>query len=118
MEAVESQDCSWEASGCMRRSFLVCFWYDLSAAWKMAWKRDSEEDAVVDGVDDMTRSWEYRGGGLRGMIDRGLSLGRGQTPPHGRGSYHHPKTVVSAYNDRRACPRAKLPGLRRSEARA
>ena len=34
----------------MRRSFLVCFWYDLSAAWKIAWKRDSEEDADVYGV--------------------------------------------------------------------
>ena len=34
----------------MRRSFLVCFWYDLSAAWKIAWKRDSEEDEDEDGV--------------------------------------------------------------------
>ena len=34
----------------MRRSFFVCFWYDLSAAWKIAWKRESEVDADVDGV--------------------------------------------------------------------
>ena len=32
----------------MRRSFFVCFWYDLSAAWKIAWKRDSEEDEDED----------------------------------------------------------------------
>ena len=50
MAVVESHDCIWAASGCVRRSFLVCFWYDLSAAWKIAWKRDSEEDADVDGV--------------------------------------------------------------------
>ena len=47
MAAVESHDCNWEASGCARRSFLVCFWYDLSAAWKISWNRDSEEAAVV-----------------------------------------------------------------------
>ena len=50
MAVVESHDCSWEASGCVRRSFLVCFWYDFSASWKIAWKRDSEEAADVDGV--------------------------------------------------------------------
>ena len=31
----------------MRRSFLVCFWYDFSAAWKMVWKGGSEEAEVV-----------------------------------------------------------------------
>ena len=47
MAAVDSHDCNWEASGCVRRSFLVCFWYDFSAAWKMVWKGDSEEAEVV-----------------------------------------------------------------------
>ena len=51
MALVESHDCNWEASGCARRSFLVCFWYDFKAASKMAWKR--EEAAVADGVWDM-----------------------------------------------------------------
>ena len=50
MAAVESHDCNWEASGCARRSILVCFWYDLSAAWKISWNRDLEEAAVVAGV--------------------------------------------------------------------
>ena len=57
MTAVELHDCNWEASGCVRRSFLVCFWYDLSAAWKISWNRDREEDAVVAGIavtEDMT----------------------------------------------------------------
>jgi hypothetical protein len=40
----------------VRRSFFVCFWYDFRAAWKIAWKRDSEEAAVVAGVGDMTRA--------------------------------------------------------------
>ena len=53
MAAVELHDCNWEASGCARRSFLVCFWYDLSAAWKISWNRESEEAAVVAGVADM-----------------------------------------------------------------
>ena len=48
MALVEWHDCSWEASGCARRSFLVCFWYDFKAASKMAWKR--EEAAAVDCV--------------------------------------------------------------------
>ena len=52
MAAVESHDCNREASGCARRSFLVCFWYDLSAAWKISWNRDSEEAAGVAGVAD------------------------------------------------------------------
>ena len=40
----------------MRRSFLVCFWYDFSAAWKIAWKGDSEEAEVMAVVEaDMTR---------------------------------------------------------------
>ena len=51
MAAFESHDCNWEASGCARRSFLVCFWYDLSAAWKISWNRDLEE--VAD-TEDMT----------------------------------------------------------------
>ena len=57
MAAVELHDCNWEASGWARRSFLVCFWYDLSAAWKISLNRDSEEAAVVAGVaaaEDMT----------------------------------------------------------------
>jgi hypothetical protein len=46
----------------VRRSFFVCFWYDLSAAWKTAWKRESEEEAaVVAGVGDMTRACDRRG---------------------------------------------------------
>ena len=45
MALVESHNCSWEASGCAIRSFLVCFSYDFRAASKMAWKR---EEAVVD----------------------------------------------------------------------
>jgi hypothetical protein len=61
MAVVESHDCNWEASGCVRRSFLVCFWYDFSAAWKITWKRDSEEEAaVVAGVRDMTRACDRR----------------------------------------------------------
>ncbi len=52
MALVESHDCNWEASGCARRSFLVCFWYDFKAALKMAWKR--EEAAAVEDVWDMT----------------------------------------------------------------
>ena len=47
MAVVDSHDCNWEASGCVRRSFLVCFWYDFNAAWKMVWKGDSEEVEVV-----------------------------------------------------------------------
>ena len=54
MAVVDSQDCNWVASGCVRRSCLVCFWYDFSAAWKIAWKRDSEEAAFADDVWDMT----------------------------------------------------------------
>ena len=50
---VESHACNWEASGCARRSFLVCFSYDFKAALKMASKR--EEAAVVVGIWDMTR---------------------------------------------------------------
>jgi hypothetical protein len=51
MVLVELHDCNWEASGCARRSFFVCFSYDFRAASKMAWKR---EDAVdVEGVWDM-----------------------------------------------------------------
>ena len=61
MAAVESHDCNWEASGCVRRSFLVCFWYDLSAAWKISWNRDWEEDAVVAGVAD-TEDMTSKGG--------------------------------------------------------
>ena len=53
MAAVELHDCNWEASGCARRSFLVCFWYDLSAVWKISWNRDWEEAAGVAGVADM-----------------------------------------------------------------
>jgi hypothetical protein len=52
MALVELHDCNREASGCARRSFLVCFWYDFRAASKMAWKR--EDAAAVDGVWDMT----------------------------------------------------------------
>ena len=52
MAAVESHDCNWEVSGCARRSFLVCFWYDLSAVWKISWNRDWEEAAGVAGVAD------------------------------------------------------------------
>ncbi len=52
MALVESHDFNWEASGCVIRSFLVCFWYDFTAALKMAWKR--EEAAAVVGVWDMT----------------------------------------------------------------
>ncbi len=52
MALVESHVRNWEASGCAIRSFLVCFWYDLKAAWKMAWKR--EEAAAVVGVWDIT----------------------------------------------------------------
>ena len=33
---------------------MVCFWYDLSAAWKIDWKRDSEEDAVVACIGDIS----------------------------------------------------------------
>ena len=44
MAVVESQDCNWEASGCARRSSLVCFRYDFKAAWKMVWKRNSETE--------------------------------------------------------------------------
>ena len=95
MAAVDSHDCSWEASGCVRRSFLVCFWYDLSAVSKIAWKRDSEEGADVDGVEDMTRACEYRGG-LRGIVDGDCEQGRGQTPP--RGQVSHLRKSVSAYN--------------------
>ena len=51
MALVESHDCSWEASGCEIRSFLVCFSYDFNAALKMTWKR--EEAADVEGVWDM-----------------------------------------------------------------
>ena len=32
MAEVDSHDCNLEARGCVRRSFFVCFWYDLSAA--------------------------------------------------------------------------------------
>jgi hypothetical protein len=46
MAVVELQDCNWEESGCARRSFFVCFWYDFMAAWKITWKR--EASAVVD----------------------------------------------------------------------
>ena len=70
MAAVDSHDCSWEASGCVRRSFLVCFWYDLSAVSKIAWKRDSEEAEVVACDEDMARAWECHGGELRGIVDR------------------------------------------------
>ena len=52
--------------------FLGLLWYDLSAAWKIAWKRDSEEAEVVAGVEDMTRTCDCYDGGLRGMVDRGL----------------------------------------------
>ena len=41
-------DCNWDASGWVRRSFLVCFWYDLRAVWKITWKL--EEAAAVVGV--------------------------------------------------------------------
>ena len=46
MAVVDSQDCNWEVSGSVRRSFLVCFWYAFSGAWKITgtWK----------GVVDMT----------------------------------------------------------------
>ena len=56
MAVVDSQECNWEASGCVRRSFLVCFWYDFSAAWKIVWKGDPDEAEVVavSGA-DMTR---------------------------------------------------------------
>ena len=53
MALVESHDCSWEASGCAIRSFLVCFSYDFKAALKMVWKRVEAVDVV--GVWDMTR---------------------------------------------------------------
>ena len=74
MAAVDSHDCNLEMSGCVRGSFLVCFWYELSAAWKIAWKLDSEEAEaeVVAWVDDMTRACELacecHGGGLGGSL--------------------------------------------------
>ena len=72
MAAVDSHDCNLEASGCVRRSFFVCFWYTLSAAWNIAWKVDSEEAEVAACVDGMTRACEYHGGGLREIVDRRL----------------------------------------------
>ena len=48
---MESHDCNWEASGCARRSFFVCFSYDFKAASKMTWKR--EEATAVAGVWDI-----------------------------------------------------------------
>ena len=52
MAVVESQSCNWEASGWARRS-LVCFWSDFRAAWKIAWKREELEAAVVACIWDM-----------------------------------------------------------------
>ena len=43
MAAVDSHDCNYEASGCARMSFLVCFSYDFIAAWKIAWKQEEAE---------------------------------------------------------------------------
>ena len=68
----------------MRGSFLVCFWYELSAAWKIAWKLDSEEAEVVACVDDMTRACECYGGGLGGSLTDYCEHwveGKGQKPP-------------------------------------
>ena len=59
MAVVESHDCNWEASGCVRRFFLVCLWYDLRASWKIAWK--CEAVTAVSGVWDMKRPWEDEG---------------------------------------------------------
>ena len=69
MAEVDSHDCNFEASGCVRRSFFVCFWYNLSAAWNIAWKVDSDEAEVVACVDDMTRACDCHCGGLRGVVD-------------------------------------------------
>ena len=71
MALVESHDCNWEASGCARRSFLVCFWYDFSAAWKTVWKGDPEEaDVVAVAGADMARE----GGNVL--------KAKAQSPPH------------------------------------
>ena len=35
----------------------------------MAWKRDSEEAEVVACDEDMTRTCECHGGGMRGIVD-------------------------------------------------
>jgi hypothetical protein len=66
MAVVDSHVCNWEASGCVRRSFFVCFWYDLRAAWKIAWNR--EEAAVSAGVWDMTSASD--GGGTYEVMRR------------------------------------------------
>jgi hypothetical protein len=57
MAPVELHDCSCGASGCAVRSFLVCFWKDFNAAWKIAWK--CKELAAVVGVWDMTGAGAY-----------------------------------------------------------
>jgi hypothetical protein len=54
MAVVELHDCNWEESGCARRSFFVCFWYDFKAAWKIAWKREVAEASAVVDVWDIT----------------------------------------------------------------
>ena len=47
MASIESQFFNWEASGWAQRSFLVCFWKDVIAAWKIASKLE-EAAAVAD----------------------------------------------------------------------
>jgi hypothetical protein len=76
MALVEPHDCNWEASGCARRSLLVCFSYDFTAASKMAWK--CEDAAAVDGVWDMTevaRSGDC--GGTDQVLDQVLTVDEG-----------------------------------------
>ena len=58
MAVVDSHDHNWEASRCVRRSFLVCFWYDLRAAWKIRWKCEEAVAVAVAEVWDMKRAWD------------------------------------------------------------
>ena len=50
MSLGELQACSCAASGWARRSFFVFFSYAFSAALKMDWKLDVEEDGTWDMV--------------------------------------------------------------------
>jgi hypothetical protein len=54
MSLEELQDCSCDASGCVRRPVFVFFSYAFMAATKMA--RKSYEDVDVDGDWDMVTS--------------------------------------------------------------
>jgi hypothetical protein len=46
----ESQLCSWTASGCARRSFLVRFLYVSKALLIMSWTLDDDDDDDDDAV--------------------------------------------------------------------